>query len=176
MDRLGTKAFVSDVLFIMALSTMFFSIVMPFATVVPVIDWKHVYFDEYILPLPRDYSTFSIRYIVSSYSMSFYFGDYWFQWNEATQGSSFISNLLVLTFAMQVLTLAVGFVVFWKNRLLRILPMLIWTSVIILLTYTLSQIFSHDYFWPYVGVGYWLSLVAIFLVSGSVVLGRRKRV
>lgn len=179
MDRLALKAFVSDVLYALALATMFFSTVLPFATVVPKVSNRgDGYLDLPIISQPMDFSTFSIRYkhyVEPSDSTYFYFGDYWFQDNQATQGSSFMSSLLVVTFAIEILTLAVGFSVFWKNRLFRILPLLMWISVTILLTYTLSEIFSREYFWPYAGIGYCLSYVPAVLVSASAILGRQNK-
>jgi hypothetical protein len=170
----------SDVLFVAALAAMFFSTILPFAAFVPT-----VFHDQMGMPLivppPTYYSSFSVRYMEGSgfsshYFSPRYFGDYWFQ-EDFARGiyiHSVVSNLLIVTFVMQVVTLAAGFAVFWMRRVVRLLPLLMWTTVVVLLTSDLYSFFGGRHFWSFADIGYWLSYLATGFVLGSVVLGRAR--
>lgn len=174
MDRSKSRAFLGDVLFIVALSTVFFSTVLPLVTFEP-LPAKFIYLDIPLLLPKQDFSTFMTRENSALYPQTTYFEDYWRQSNWLTTYSTLpVSGLLVAVFTLQVLTLAVGFGVFWVRRLLRILPLALCVPIAILLTWILFSLWTDGGFVWNVGAGYWFSYLSPLLISVSVIVGRRK--
>lgn len=174
MDSSMLRAFFSDVLFVIALATVFLSTVLPFVTVSSVsfihFDWPAVVFPQ------RDFSTFRMTYDPNYYPRSCYFADYWFQEDFLTTHSFLpVSYFLVAAFVVQVTALTVGFGVFWMNRLLRIVPLALCVTTILLLTRILSSLWTNGgYSWD-AAIGYWLNYPSALLVLSSIILKRNAK-